>query len=185
MIWPADKIMKTHLVVSAAFATVLAYASSASPEKQSTLMSIRKVYVTGLNFGQVEWAYKNFADHKASCVTPVSTPEEADAILTIEPRYSSDVKRDSGPYWVNCTSSRSSTTCIDSTGFESTTSCECGNNGRDSASRKRHVCGGVPLFQGRQVATVESGRIDGRSWLGVRFEQARRLRPAKMSGHTL
>ena len=127
--------MKTLLVALAAFGAALECVSIARPERQAPLTNVRRVYVTGVNLGQVEWAYKNFAEHRDCCVTPVSTPEEADAILTIDPRYSNDTKRDSDrSFWVNCTSSRSGTTCIDSTGSESTTSCVTSRNGSISCS---------------------------------------------------
>jgi len=104
-----------------------------SPE----MMAIRKVYITGLNLGQVEWAYKNFGEQGQLCEKPVSTPEEADAILRIDPAFKNE-EESSGKYetpiWVNCQSSRNSTSCLDSAGYESDTSCSTDRRGNVSCT---------------------------------------------------
>jgi hypothetical protein len=89
------------------------------------MLAIRKVYVTGHNVGQVEWADNKFPQNKGSCVKPVSTPEEADAILQIEPAFiENEAPVDyQSPTWVSCTSSTHSTHCLDSSGYAMDTSC--------------------------------------------------------------
>jgi len=101
---------------------------SAKHEISQEMLAIRKVYITGANSGQVEWAYEHFPESKGSCVKPVATPDEADAILRIDPLGSNDDRYD-GPAWVRCSSSSHSTICTDSSGYESVTSCATNHAG--------------------------------------------------------
>lgn len=110
-------------VLTAALAIVAAASEhkKVSPE----MLAIRKIYVTGHNLGQVEWAYKNFPQGKGSCVKPVGTPGEADAILQIEPSFLENEQPPDywSPVWVNCTTSSTGTHCLDSNGYSTDTSC--------------------------------------------------------------
>jgi hypothetical protein len=113
------------VVFSIIFLLSLAVLAVAKNRVSPEMMAIRKVYITGHNTGQVEWADKNFAHNKGSCVKPVASPEEADAILLIEPSFQ-DGERPANyqvPIWVSCTSSKTGTHCVDSSGYSMDTYC--------------------------------------------------------------
>jgi hypothetical protein len=106
----------------------------AAPKKQPNpeMSAIRKVFITGLNLGQVEWAYKNFSQNKACCLKPVATPEDADAIVRIDPAWNNANDAPAAyqePIWVNCRTSGSNTTCLDSSGYEYDTYCSSDGRG--------------------------------------------------------
>ena len=92
---------------------------------------VRKVFVTGRQTIAVSWANDNLATK--TCMQPVSTPDEAEAILDLEPdrepltkvQYQPD---DSG-YSVQCSGSVGATRCVDTNGQELSTSCT-GSNGQ-------------------------------------------------------
>lgn len=109
---------------------------SARREVSPEMMAVRKLYITGDNPRQVEWAYKHFPDNKGSCVKPVGTPEEADAILRIDPQFGprSQAEKYEAPISVSCSSSANRTVCSDSTGYEMVTSCSTDRSGSVSCS---------------------------------------------------
>lgn len=120
------------MLISIMFSSDVSAKHQVSPE----MMAIRKVYITGNNPGQVEWAYKHFPDNKGSCIKPVGTPEEADAILRIDPQYGpkDTAARYDGPVSVQCSSSSNRTICTDSAGSEMVTSCSTDRNGNVNCS---------------------------------------------------
>lgn len=81
---------------------------------------IKTVYITGNHYNGVIWAYKHIAE--ATCLTPVTDPTKADAILEVIPNTSAPTPQD-GPLTVSCTSSGASSSCIDSEGNELSIDC--------------------------------------------------------------
>ena len=82
---------------------------------------LRKVFVTGRQVVAVAWANDNLATR--TCLIPVATPEEAEAILVLEPDGTRLSKSDSEAYSVNCYSRGGTARCVDSDGMELSTSC--------------------------------------------------------------
>jgi len=88
---------------------------------------IRTVYVTGNQFNAVVWAYKHLSEE--TCMTPVTDPAKADAILeTINPYQSASQQPSDGPLTVTCSSSAGSSSCIDSEGNELDVDCDSSGN---------------------------------------------------------
>ena len=89
---------------------------------------IHTVYIIGSQPNGVAWAYKHIGE--ATCLTPVTDPTKADAILEIVPNGipspAPGTPRDA-PLSISCSSSGGSSTCLDSDGNELTV--DCGRNG--------------------------------------------------------
>jgi hypothetical protein len=82
---------------------------------------ISTVYVAGNHYNGVVWAYKHLSEE--TCLTPVTDPSKADAILEIV----NNPMPDRGPsdyLSVSCSSGLSSTSCLDSDGNELTVDCD-------------------------------------------------------------
>ncbi len=118
-------MMNIKVIFSATFLAALTVLAVPKKQVSPAMLAIRKVYITGHNIGQVEWANKNFPQNKGSCVKPVGTPEQANAILQIEPSFldTEPPANYQPPIWVTCTSSATSTHCVDSSGYAMDTSC--------------------------------------------------------------
>ncbi len=88
---------------------------------------IKTVYVTGEHYSAVVWAYKHLSDE--TCLTPVTNPAKADAILDL-PAPELPAARPSGDdvLSITCSSSGTSSSCIDSNGNELDIDCDRAGN---------------------------------------------------------
>jgi len=86
---------------------------------------IKTVYITGNHFPGVAWAYKHIAD--ATCLTPVTDPAKADAVLEISANALPD-SESSGPLTVTCSSRQGVSSCVDSDGNELDLDCDRAGN---------------------------------------------------------
>lgn len=86
---------------------------------------MRRVYVTGTQTYSVAWAYEKLSTK--TCMIPIATPEEAEAILVLEPDGTQPLSRiRTNSYSVTCRSTNGSVICTDSDGMESSTVCNHG-----------------------------------------------------------
>ncbi len=85
---------------------------------------IHTLYVMGTQYNGVAHAYKHLSEE--TCFTPVTDVRKADAILEVVPLNDGTSAQRSVIPSVSCTSTPTSTTCLDSTGNEMTV--ECGGN---------------------------------------------------------
>jgi len=98
-----------------------------------TMIAIRKVYISGSKKHEVRWAKKRLS--RFTCLTPVDSVEQADAILDLEPidyRPPTEMERDPSGAVVcrdKTTASDSKLTCSDFTGSGTRVHCRTGANG--------------------------------------------------------
>lgn len=88
---------------------------------------IRTIYVTGPQLNSVFWAYKHLSE--STCMTPVTDPAKADAILELVSHGSARPDNDQA-LTVNCSSVAGSSSCIDSDGNELDVNCDRNGNCR-------------------------------------------------------
>lgn len=85
---------------------------------------IHNVYIMGDQYNGVVWAYKHIGE--ATCLTPTTDLDKADAILEIHRFWIPGSRADTAPLTVSCSSNRNSTYCLDSSGNELSVYCSGG-----------------------------------------------------------
>src|ERR1019366_4729520 len=111
----ASMINTKTLALLFVLASSLIGASKDKDVKLDSGTCVRKVFVTGRQTIAVSWANDNLA--AKTCMQPVSTPDEAEVILDLEPDREPLTKvqyqpGDSG-YSVQCSGSVGATRCVD------------------------------------------------------------------------
>src|ERR1035437_6830275 len=111
-----------------ALALLLAPAVHAQTKCEANIngFKIRTVYIMGDQYNGVNWAYKHIGEE--TCLTPVTDPSKADAILELYDR-NAELRQPAvsdSSVSVSCTSTNSSSVCTDSSGNMMTVDCSGG-----------------------------------------------------------
>jgi hypothetical protein len=116
------------LLLFLTFTSFLSVMVTAKEKDKGNYIPCQKVFVTGNQSYSVQWANKSL--FKKTCLAPQATPDQATAILDLEPipgvggypAYTP--KEDTSNYWIDCHSAMlGGVTCEDSEGHQTTTTC--------------------------------------------------------------